>query len=79
MKSKGNSKLGYGFKGSVESERTDLKVRTRRRRMIWNTLTLGPVYDIITMMMMMIVIKVGGDEIWVGDVRAPGFANAPES
>ena len=77
MKSEGNSKLGYGFKGSVESERTDLKVRTRRRRMIWNTLTLGPVYDII--MMMMIVIKVGGDEIWVGDVRVPGFANAPES
>ena len=74
MKSKGNSKLGYGFKGSVESERTDLKVRTRR-----NTLTLGPVYDIIMMMVMMIVIKVGGDEIWVGDVRVPGFANAPES
>ena len=77
MKSEGNSKLGYGFKGLVESERTDLKVRTRRRRMIWNTLTLGPVYDII--MMMMIVIKVGGDEIRVGDVRVPGFANAPES
>ena len=75
MKSEGNSKLGYGFKGAVQSKRTNLKVRTRR-----NTLTLGPVYDIIMMMMMMmIVIKVGGDEIWVGDVRAPGFANAPES
>ena len=74
MKSEGNSKLGYGFKGAVQSKRTNLKVRTRR-----NTLTLGPVYDIIMMMVMMIVIKVGGDEIWVGDVRAPGFANAPES
>ena len=74
MKSEGNSKLGYGFKGAVQSKRTNLKVRTRR-----NTLTLGPVYDIIMMMMMMTVIKVGGDEIWVGDVRAPGFANAPES
>ena len=21
----------------------------------------------------------GGDEIWVGEVRVPGFANAPES
>ena len=74
MKSEGNSKLGYGFKGAVQSKRTNLKVRTRR-----NTLTLGPVYDIIMMMIMMIVIKVGGDEIWVGDVRAPGFAYAPES
>ena len=74
LKSEGNSKLGYGFKGAVQSKRTNLKVRTRR-----NTLTLGPVYDIIMMMVMMIVIKVGGDEIWVGDVRAPGFANAPES
>ena len=35
------------------------------------------VYDII--MMMMIVIKVGGDEIRVGDVRVPGFAKAPKS
>ena len=74
MKSEGNSKLGYGFKGAVQSKRTNLKVRTRR-----NTLTLGPVYDIIMMMVMMIVIKVGGDETWVGDVRVPGFANAPES
>ena len=59
-KIEGNSKLGYGFKGAVESERTDLKV-----------------YDII--MMILILIKVGGDEIWVGDVRVPGFTNAPES
>ena len=51
-----------------------MKVRTRRR-MIGKK--LGLVYDII--IMMMIVIQVGGDEIWVGDVRVPGFANAPES
>ena len=51
-----------------------MKVRTRRR-VIANK--LGLMYDII--MMMMIVIKVGGDEIRVGDVRVPGFANAPES
>ena len=63
MKSEGNSNLGYGFKGAVGSERTDLTVN---------------VYDITTIMIV-VAQQVGGDEIGVGDVRVPSFANAPES
>ena len=70
MKSEGNSKLGYGFKRAVGSESTDfMTVRTKQT-------SVGLVYEIS---IMMIVIKVSGDEIGVGYGRVPGFANAPES
>ena len=39
----------------------------------------GHVYDITTIMVVVVAQQVGGDEIGVGDVRVPGFANAPES
>ena len=38
----------------------------------------GHVYDITTIMIV-VAQQVGGDEIGVGEVRVPGFANAPES
>ena len=41
--------------------------------------SLGHVYDITTIMAVVVAQQVGGDEIGVGDVRVPGFANAPES
>ena len=41
--------------------------------------SLGHVYDITTIMVVVVAQQVGGDEIGVGDVRVPGFANAPES
>ena len=70
MKSEGNSKLEYGFKRAVGSESTDfMTVRTKQT-------SVGLVYEIS---IMMIVIKVSGDEIGVGYGRVPGFANAPES
>ena len=76
MKSEGNSKLGYGFKGAVQSERTDLTVRTMKISHVNSS--PGHVYDITTIMIV-VAQQVGGDEIGVGDVRVPGFANAPES
>ena len=77
LKSEGNSKLGYGFKGAVKSERTDLTVRTMK--MSHENSSLGHVYDITTIMAVVVAQQVGGDEIGVGNVRVPGFANAPES
>ena len=74
MKSEGNSKLGYGFKGAVESERTDLTVRTMKISL--HNSNLGHVYDIT---IILVAQEVGGDEIGVSDKRVPGFANAPES
>ena len=76
LKREGNSKLGYCFKGAVESKRTDLTVRTMKRSHENNS--PGHVYDITTIMIV-VAQQVGGDEIGVGDVRVPGFANAPES
>ena len=77
MKSEGNSKLGYCFKGAVESERTDLTVR--KMKISHGISSLGHVYDITTIMVVVVAQQVGGDEIGVGDVRVPGFANTPES
>ena len=74
MKSERNSKLGYPFKCAVARDRTDLTVRRR----IIPGISLAHVYY-ITMIVEQQAIKVGGDEIGVGDVRVPGFANAPES
>ena len=74
MKSERNSKLGYPFERAVARDRTDLTVR---RRIIPGK-SLAHVYY-ITMIVGQRAIKVGGDEIGVGDVRVPGFANAPES
>ena len=76
LKSEGNSKLGYGFKGEVQSERTDLTVRTMKKS--HENSSLGHVYDITTITVV-VAQQVGGDEIGVGDKRVPGFANAPES
>ena len=74
-KGEGNSKLGYGFKGAVASESTDLiarMLRTRKKR-YGNIPRNAYQYDIT-------VIKVvGRDETGVGNGRVPGFANAPES
>ena len=75
MKSERNSKLGYPFKRAVATDRTDLTVRRRRRI---PGISPAHVYY-ITMIVGQQAIKVGGDEIGVGDVRVPGFANAPES
>ena len=74
MKSERNSKLGYPFERAVARDRTDLTVR---RRIIPGK-SLAHV-NYITMIVGQRAIKVGGDEIGVGDVRVPGFANAPES
>ena len=74
MKSERNSKLGYPFERAVARDRTDLTVR----RKIIPGKSLAHVYY-ITVIVGQQAIKVGGDEIGVGDVRVPGFANAPES
>ena len=66
--------LGYGFKRAVASERTDLTVKTTRRRY---ANIFGQVYD--KTLIVMIVTEVGGDETEVGYGRVPAFANAPES
>ena len=71
MKSEGNSKLEYGFKRAVGSESTDfMTVRMKKTNVGHSGLCISIV---------MIVIKVSGDEIGVGYGRVPGFANAPES
>ena len=56
-------KLKHSFKRAVRSDRTDLRVRTTK----------------ISHTKIRLAQQVGGDEIWVGDVRVPSFANVPES
>ena len=56
------------------SERTNLTVKTTRRRY---ANIFGRVYE--KTLIVMIVTEVGGDETGVGHGRVPAFANAPES
>ena len=56
------------------SERTDLTIKTTRRR--YANIS-GQVYD--KTLIVMIVTEVGGDETEVGYGRVPAFENAPES